>query len=298
MQWIAEHAEIIKKVAEDFIVAGSGAFAGAYAAQLIVEKSTTRKELAKEMRNANACIALAFGICNSLLALKKQHVKRLKDNYTADREQFFAHLSQNNAPTSGRPPFVFQFTADLQTLYLPYQPIEVLQENVFNNLTVKGRPLNLTVSLSGIVQDLKASLTMRNELIAKYRSAGLSQNELIMYYFGVPDPNGHVDMNYPSSIDAIYFQTDSGIYFSQLLCKDLVKYGKELSAYFKKKYKKEILIDEPDFTPAIIAGLMPSDDDFASWSSSFVERPKPLTRWQKLIKWCRSIFNRLFRNSY
>jgi hypothetical protein len=48
----------------------AGAFAGAYGGQLIVERSKTRDELLKEMRNTNAAIMLAFGMCNTALSLR------------------------------------------------------------------------------------------------------------------------------------------------------------------------------------------------------------------------------------
>ncbi|MGH8730204.1 MAG: hypothetical protein ACREVF_00660 [Burkholderiales bacterium] len=63
----------------------AGAFAGAAAAQRIAERSKHREELLREIRNTNAAIALAFGVCNTLLALKKQHVKSLKESYDAQK---------------------------------------------------------------------------------------------------------------------------------------------------------------------------------------------------------------------
>src|SRR5689334_19372520 len=89
-----ENAELIKKIIEDFIVAGTGAFAGAYGAQIITERSKLREELTKEIRNTNAAISISFGICNFLLSMKHQHVKDLKEKYDAQRKDFFAHFER------------------------------------------------------------------------------------------------------------------------------------------------------------------------------------------------------------
>jgi hypothetical protein len=64
-------------------IAGSmaGAFWGAYGGQRIVERGKQREELLTEIRNTNATIMVAVGICNSFLGIKRQNVKPLKDLY-------------------------------------------------------------------------------------------------------------------------------------------------------------------------------------------------------------------------
>jgi hypothetical protein len=277
-----EHAELIQKIAEDLIVAGAGAYFGARGAQLIAEKSKFREELLKEIRNTNATISIAFNICNSLLSMKSQYVKAMKENYDAQRAEFFAAEQTKARAAAGNGPTEIYFKTNLQTLVLPYQPIEVLQEQMFKNLSVKGRTLNLAMTLARTIQSLKASHEMRNSLIGSYRASNLTGIQILILYFGAPYGGGHVDTNYPSLLGAIYSQTNDGIHFSKLLCEDLVKYGEQLVEQFKKKFKGSPRIDTPDFTPAIKAGLMPPDVDYTSWVSSFVERPPPpLTRFER-----------------
>lgn len=57
-------------------IAGSfaGAFAGAVAAQRIADKTRNKDELLKEIRATNAATMIAFGVCNSILLAKKQHI--------------------------------------------------------------------------------------------------------------------------------------------------------------------------------------------------------------------------------
>jgi hypothetical protein len=78
---------------------------------------------------------------------------------------------------------------------------------------------------------------------------------------------------YPATIDAIYSQTDDGIFFSRLLCQDLARHGQALAAQFDKSHKKRnIIINEPDFSKAEKAGLMPPAENYSDWTKMFVEK--------------------------
>src|SRR5690349_5606621 len=65
----------------------AGAFAGAYGGQLIVERGKARDQLLAEIRNTNSAITIAFSVCNTLLSLKGQHLKRLKEEYDDQRRE-------------------------------------------------------------------------------------------------------------------------------------------------------------------------------------------------------------------
>ena len=104
----------------------SGAFAGAYGGQLIVEKIKNRETLLTEIRNTNAAIMMAFDICNSYVSLKKQYVKALKETFAKQRQdlnKYHADLKSGQIPATD----VFHFQADLGTLETMLMPIEVLQ---------------------------------------------------------------------------------------------------------------------------------------------------------------------------
>ena len=70
----------------------AGAYFGARSAQRVAERGKVRDELTKEIRNVNAAIALSFGIANSMLALKKQHVAALKNDYDTERQRHEDYL--------------------------------------------------------------------------------------------------------------------------------------------------------------------------------------------------------------
>lgn len=257
-------------------IAGSlaGAFAGAYGGQRIVERGKNREELLKEMRNTNAATMLAFSICNSLLAMKSQHIKALKENFDRQKAELLDHQSKRASGQIGKE-VIFEFQADFQTLSIPSLPIVILQNQIFEKLSLTGRPLILLTTLNQTLDSLKASLEKRNQLIESYKaSSPITEEILVPLYFGLPYKGGHINQDYPATIDAIYSQTNDGIFFSCLLCKDLVSHGEKTASQYDTNYKKRnITINKPDFSKAEKADLMPKDEDYADWFKMFVEKP-------------------------
>lgn len=243
------------------------AFAGAYGAQKISEKNKNREYCLKEIRNTNAANMVSFGICNSSLSLKSQHVKPLKENYdeqVISFNNYIAGVQQNNH----REQRFFEFEADFKTISLLSQPIELLQKQVFEKISVDGRALSLTTTLLSTMQSLNTSIKRRNDLIESYRKISPLPNDvLVKLYFGRPDADGHTDRNYPDSVESIYNLTDDCIFFSNLLCGDLYKHGNSI----KGKYGKNApLVSEPVFTKAEKANLMPNSDNYADWMNMFI----------------------------
>lgn len=293
MDWICCYfSKVTWSSASDFFnstfftsITGSlaGAFAGAYGAQRIAERAEKKKELIKEIRNTNASIMVAFGICNSLLALKKQHVRPLKETF--DRQKT-ALLDHDEKRRSGQIPkdMEFKFVADLETLSLPPLPLNILLEQLFEKLSLTGRPLNLGTTLSQAVHSLNASLEKRNQLIEFYKAGEGKMSHFPALYFGLRQSE-HVNQEYPSVLDAISSHTDDVIFFSQLLCKDLAEHGEHISERFKKEFGKKIpKISKVDFTKAETAGLMPRTENYADWINAFGKVPDSLTFLQKILK--------------
>ena len=93
-------------------------------------------------------------------------------------------------------------------------------------------------------------------------------------YFGLSFNGKRVNRVYPDMIQSIYAQTDDGIFFSQLLCKDLEEHGNEIAARFTKKFGKGApKIAQAIFTKAEQEGLMPPSQSYADWANMFVKRP-------------------------
>ena len=251
----------------------AGAFAGAVAAQRVAERSKLREELLQEMRNTNAATAISFSIFNNLLSIKKQHVKDLKvkyDDQCNSLEEFKRQRVAGEIPMDE----VFEFQANFFSIQTQTLPIDTLKAIVFERLSIVGRPLNLVVSLTQAIEDLKGSLMRRNSLIDDYKTKFATDKQLLVnLYFGTPLGEGEVNLEYPSTVDAIYNQTDDGIYFSMLLCSDLHKHGISLSDIFKKKFRDSPPpISEVDLT-TIPVDLMPKTENYLDWDSSFKKKP-------------------------
>jgi hypothetical protein len=182
----------------------AGAFAGAYGGYVIVERGRVREELLKEIRNTNAAILIAFSVCNSLLSLKGQHLKRLKETYDGQRREVVrrCELLKSGA---GMPDTMFEFSADFQTLFLSPLPLDVLQTQVFEKLSPTGQVILLTTTLRQTIHNLGSSILLRNKIIEGFKiRSPLQQNELITLYFGLPYGGGHVNQEYPTALELIH----------------------------------------------------------------------------------------------
>ena len=254
-------------------IAGSlaGAFGGAYGANRIVERTKYREQLVKEIRDTNAAISLAHNVCNSLLSLKKQHVKALKENLDKEKARLQTHQEKLQQGHISRDT-PFHLLIDLETLPPPALPVGFLHSLVFEKLSLVGRPLTLAPELTQAVHNLSICLEKRNQLIESYK-ANISSALRAELYLGLPQQGGQINNEYPSVVNAIYSYMDDAIFFGQLLCKDLVKHGNHIAGQFQKNFKKGIpRVSGADFSMAIKSGLMPNEDDYADWLKMFVER--------------------------
>jgi hypothetical protein len=250
----------------------AGAFAGAYGGYMIVERGKIREAMLKEIRNTNASNMVSFGICNSLLSTKQQIVKPLKEKYVSQRAEFLEYKRKRDTGEVGKDA-TFELQMDFQTFTLPPLAIDILQTQAFEKLSLVARPLLLVTSLRQALHSLEQALTTRNALIASYKAnSPVSPNVLIPLYFGLPDGQGRANQDYRTSIEAIFSLTDSAIFFSCLLCKDLTEHGEHIAATFKKKFRSGApSIARPEFAKAKAANLMPAAESFADWIGMFVK---------------------------
>jgi hypothetical protein len=214
----------------------AGAFFGAWGAQKIAAKSKRRDDLLNEIRNTNAAIMVAFTVTNLSLALKKQQVKPLKDMF--DQQQLAFAIASTQRRLFGRDhPVVIHF--DLRTITPPEFPIVVLQHQVFEKLSVSGRPLALMALLNQSVKVLETSIIRRNELVTNFEQRNERDSAaLLPEYLGLPQTRGKINQNYPDFVQAVYATTDDVIFFSLLLGKDLVAHGDKLSTAFSREFGK------------------------------------------------------------
>lgn len=271
----------------NFSAALFGAFAGAYGGQWIVEKSHNRRALVKEMRGVNAAVMVALGICNTCLALKKQHVKPLKDRYENQKrafEQFRKGKQEGTIPMEQS----FQLSLDLQSLQMPTLPVEILHKLLFEEISLEGRPLFLASNLPQSIDFLNDFIEKRNGIITNAVNNG---QMTIQQYLGLPSGRGVTDENYPTVLEGISLYTNDCIHFSHLLCEDLVAHGKKL----KKRLGREAPpLFTPDFTMADDLALMPNSKDYDDWSIMFPPQKPPLGKIEAAKRLLKSHFSFFF----
>lgn len=269
-----------------FIPFGS-AFFGAYTAQRIAELNRTREDLTKEIRSTNAALSVAFSVCNSAIALKRQHVTQMKEEFRKSKADFEEHL-RKRATGEIQGDKVYRFPVHLMTLNPPKLASDSLRSMVLDRLTAVGRPLHLAVEIVESTQTLTTCLDTRNKVIEdmkKNNSEGLSNDGSAQRFFGLKFGGGHQDLTFPHLVDNIARSTDDVIFFAYLLCEDLRKHGDKLVEKYHKRFGSVDAphISEIDFSPRVADGTVPPRDQYKDWTTNFVERvPAPPTLWQRI----------------
>lgn len=251
----------------------AGAFFGARAAQNTAERSKQKDQLLSQIRATNAAISASFVFCNILISLKRQHVKPIYETFVAKRAELAeVHEKRRLGQLSADQPFVF--TADLRTLQMPLLPIQLIERIVFDKLSVIGRPLALTTSLSGVASTLADLMQQRRALIERFKRIPPGKQELVAaLYFGRSFAEDRVSTEYADNLEALFNQTDDGIFFSQLLCRDLMESGEIALKEYKRLSKKSTEhISKIDFRQASELGLMPDESKYQDWLRGF-QRP-------------------------
>lgn len=255
-----------------FIGGFAGAIGGALGAQQIVERSKKREERLKELRYTNAAIMVACTICNSALALKKQHVQPMQESFLKAKAELEVIKEKRDA---GQIPLgeKFTFQMDMCTYPVLIVPIETLKHIMFQEIAVTGRPLALVAVIEQSFIGLTTAMAKRDQLIQRFASGEIPESERIKYYFGLPLQGGHMNQEFPDLVQAIYSYLNDLAFFASLLSNDLMKHGAKVrEALIKKSSKKVPQVSEVDFSAAVNCGLMPPETQYSDWLSAFVDR--------------------------
>ena len=263
----------------------AGAFAGASIAQKIAERSKRRDELTKEIRNTNAAVVVASAVTEVFMSLKTQHVQGLKDNFEKTEANFRQFVARRNTGQIGRE-VEFQLVVDFRSLAIPPMPLDVLQQQMFEKLSLSGRPPRLQIALAQSAHSVADFVQKRNELIQSFKASNHPREKLLKLYFGLPDSDGHINQEYASSLSAIYKFTDDGIYFGVMLCDDLALHALELSQRFFKEFGES---GPPpasvDFSNARTTGIIPDAAEYSDWSTGFIKKlPLKYCLWQRISR--------------
>jgi hypothetical protein len=256
----------------------SAAF-GAFIAAWVNNRIQTKKLVVEELNGIRASLILCFSIRNRYVSLKRQFVRPMHEQYIRAKEE---HDRARQKAAAGGAQVVYNFRPDYRSLTPVIVPVQVLERYVFEKIRVRGRAIAAMVDLGGAIDGHDKAIRQQNELISYIHSRSpWEPAELAELYFGFRNAHGVTDDRFKDNLHAIYDQTNDCIFFSRILSKDLVDYGNRLRRKYAWKYRLGVpKFKDANWTAAIQAGLIPSDDLYVNWLRGF---PIPPTKWQRFV---------------
>jgi len=256
--WDVANSEIAKSL----LGSALGAFAGAWTAQFIAERSKNDADNLKEFRAANVAATIAFGVTDAILNLKQQLTAPLIAQYEAGKSEFLLHLEY------GCRNEIYEFHADLQEIPPIDVPIAQLQKIVLEDITAPTRAIALTNVVFRMGLLLNKSIGDRNALTEEFRQNGVDPGQ----FYGLRTRQGG-DLRYLNSLEGIGVYCDSLIHFSKMLGNDLVVYGKSVKSRLPKRLRRQAKgVTSVNFSKS--ADMLPDPAQFQSWEESFIESKK------------------------
>ncbi|UYN94371.1 MAG: hypothetical protein KIT25_20400 [Enhydrobacter sp.] len=246
------------EIGKALIPALAGALAGALAAQGIAARNKVRDEQLKELRYIGVTTAIAYGITDAFIGVKKSNVKPMFEHWDEDRRR--REEVARKAPP-GTPP-MFEFDADFRTLTPVKASVDQLRTLMFGNITLDPRAVSLMTALDRCVDQHALVIAELNRLVAQFEKDRPQSEELAARLFGLR-MGTRIDDRYPTTMRALYSGTDDCIMFSKLLGDDLVEHGERLAAKLPKRLRGRYAV--VNFSKAERDGLMPNSEDFKEW---------------------------------
>lgn len=259
----------------NFFTALAGAFAGAFGAQIIFERTSKRKSLLGEIREIGAAIAICNAVTNAYMMFKKQIVRDVCTKY---RNALMQRKEIENALRAGRivPAPLRVAALDLRMFVAPFAPIEALQRALQERIRPEGPALALLPQLTQAISSLDSALAARNELIDIMQKAPTDYLRLEAIYFGSPIGNV-VDGSYPSHIDAVAELTDDCIGIGIVLEKVLQGYASKLRGQYGADAPKILKTEWLD--PSLIPNLRRYEgwleESFGQQTDNRADRDRP-----------------------
>jgi hypothetical protein len=256
------------------ITAAFGASVGAWA----TTRRETKRAIVAELNSVRAARMLTFSVCNRCIAIKRQHIRPIYQDHAAAYEKY-----QEDRRGGEREPGI---KADLRSLTPVHLPMQALERQLFEKISIGGRAIAAAAELIGIVEGLNAAIRTRNELVAELKQLSpLSPGVLAERYFGLRTDASVRDERIPSNIAALYAQTDDCIFFSRILADDLMQYGERLRRRYAWRFRLNIPKAEPaNWTFAEEEGLLPKQADYVNWLRGFPgKKPAAVRRMLRIL---------------
>jgi hypothetical protein len=249
-------------------------FAGAYGAQWIVERRREKEEILREIRSCNAAITLSYSIASQSLGLKEQLVKPMKNDFDGAKAAYAAFEARRRQ-NQLEPGEIFELETDFKKLPILALSTEPLSNLLYERISLAGKPILALTTLLQSFNDLTAQTKQRNAIIDGFMARSpIPPQQLIPQYFGLKNSQGIIDQTFSDLIEAIAIQLNNCIFFSDLLCKELIQHRDQLQERYGRGAPKKISPSLESVDPA----LMPNPDDFKKWTSAFESPFRKLQR--------------------
>lgn len=257
-----------------------GAFAGARAAQSTGDRSAERQETVTELRNTHVAIVLAVSAVNNGLALKRQLLKPLLDEYEEGRKSFETYVAHGNKAIQ------FSLQMDLQLFPMPAIEAAELKRLVLQDLSVSDRTLSLVSEIDAAARGLQSCIDTRARIVGEFRDMK-DRSEVLFRYFGLKSESGNRDMVYAHALAHAGQYLDDAIFYAFTLSKDLLLHANRLH---KRAKRLGAVVARPhavDFSEAEATGEIPPDSAYEGWLKGFRKHDAPKSALSRFLSWAK-----------
>ncbi|WP_162826698.1 hypothetical protein [Pseudolabrys taiwanensis] len=256
------------------IASAFGTFAGAW----LASRAQTKKAIVTELNAIAAADMLAIQIANSHLALKRQYVKPIYDEYEQLKNNY---ESYRKSRATGGARVAFSYAAELRSLSPIKTPIDALEKMILDRVAIRGRGLAAVTELADSVDVLRLVIEGRNRLVEEFQTSDKTSDAKLQMLLGLRTQDGVIDERFKTNVAALFAKTDDCIFFARIFSDDLHRYAKKISKRYRWRYWLNGLSPEQaDWTPVATTGLLPNEADYEPWLKGF-KRKK--ANWRKIF---------------
>ncbi|WP_156175491.1 hypothetical protein [Bradyrhizobium sp. LTSP849] len=250
------------------ITAAFGTFVGAF----VTSRSQAKRRTIDELKAVHVAYGLCFTMINKALAIKRQHIRPMKQAYDEAVERY--------DDFAANPAGAFALELDLRTLSQVRFGVPALEKVVFEKFSLGHRGIAAAASLADATEDLRISIDYRNSLISEFQKRQPTTHlERIAFYVGAY-MDEQVDLRFGHNLEALSLQADDCIFFGMKLADELLRLERKLHSRNGWKYRLNIPRQHPaDWSTAHAENLIPTQDRYADWLRGF---GKPPTVWGRL----------------
>jgi hypothetical protein len=164
------------------------------------------------------------------------------------------------------------YTVNLDLVTIPSIPIPVssLERYVFERLSLQGRALAAAAELISAHELFNDMMDRRNKLSEEISSSGRDIQETLKLFYGEFSEGNLASSRYSSIMENIDTYANDCIFFSDVLCKDLLSYGAKIRRENSRFKLPKLPVVNWDYSRS--AGLIPNASDYEGWLRGFPEK--------------------------